>query len=73
MLDHIHPSVSCDPLISPIVKTFKGIITNYVFKIFPNLRKTICKGKLWSTSYYVVTFDCVSAQTNEMYIRKQGK
>ena len=73
MPDHIHLFVSCDPLISPtkIVKTFKGISANRAFRKFPDLRRTMWSGKIWSPSYYVGTAGHVSAQAIERYIREQ--
>ena len=75
MPDHIHLFVQCNPFDSPtkIVKTFKGITANHAFKRFPELRRKMWKGVLWSPSYYIGTTGHVSAQTIERYIREQEK
>ncbi len=73
MPDCIHLFVRCDPFESPtdIVKRFKVVMAIRVFRQFPELRKKLWKGVLWSPSYYVGTAGHVSAETISRYIREQ--
>lgn len=75
MPDHIHLFVSAPPRWSPaeIVKKFKGISGSKLFLEFPELRKELRKGKIWTRSYYVGTAGTVTAETIRKYIDEQKK
>jgi len=73
MPDHIHLFVSAPPRFSPadIVKKFKGISGSKLFLEFPELRKDLRKGKIWTRSYYIGTAGTVTEETIRKYIDEQ--
>jgi len=75
MPDHIHLFVSAPPRWSPaeIVKKFKGISGSKLFLEFPELRKELRKGKIWTRAYYVGTAGTVTAETIRKYVDEQKK
>jgi putative transposase len=74
--DHIHILCSFHPKYSggEVVRTFKSITARELFKQFPELRKELWGGSLWSDGYFIST---VSEKGNwqqvESYVRNQGK
>ena len=60
--DHVHCFVSAPPKISitQIVKYLKGISGNRLLEEFPELRKSLWKGHLWNSSYFVETISSTS-------------
>ena len=60
--DHVHCFVSAPPKISitQIVKYLKGISGNRLLEEFPELRKSLWKGHLWNSSYFVETIGSTS-------------
>jgi putative transposase len=73
MPDHIHIFISAPPFDAPtdIVKVLKGVTAKRLFMEFPQLKKKLWKGSLWSPSYYVGTAGHVSAETIKRYIEEQ--
>jgi putative transposase len=73
MPDHIHIFISAPPFEAPtnIVKILKGVTARRLFMVFPDLKKKLWKGSLWSPSYYVGTAGHVSAETIKRYIEEQ--
>jgi putative transposase len=73
MPDHIHIFISAPPFDAPtdIVKVLKGVTARRLFMEFPQLKKKLWKGSLWSPSYYVGTAGHVSAETIKRYIEEQ--
>ena len=73
MPDHIHIFISAPPFEAPtnIVKILKGVTARRLFMVFPDLKKKLWKGSLWSPSYYVGTAGHVSAETIKKYIEEQ--
>jgi putative transposase len=73
MPDHIHIFISAPPFESPtdIVKVLKGVTARRLFMEFPDLKKKLWKGSIWSPSYYVGTAGHVSAETIKRYIEEQ--
>ena len=75
-VDHIHLLCSFHPKysIGSVVRIFKSNTSRELFKKFPNLKKELWKGELWSDGYYVGT---VSERGNwkvvESYVKNQGK
>ena len=71
--DHIHIFLSAPPYESPtgIIKVLKGTSAIKIFKRFPELRKELRKGHVWSPSYYVGTAGKVTAETIKRYIQNQ--
>ncbi len=74
--NHIHILCSFHPKYkgSQIVGMFKRITARELFKRFPQLRKSLWGGELWSDGYYLAT---VSERGNwqvvNRYVENQGK
>jgi putative transposase len=74
--DHIHLLCSFHPKYagSYIVGMFKSITARELFRRFPELRKSLWGGELWSDGYYLAT---VSEKGNwqvvSQYVENQGK
>jgi len=74
MLDHVHLFLSAPPRYSPskIVNTFKGITSRMMFQEFPQLKKRLWGGELWSDGYFVrTTGDKVTSEIVKRYITYQ--
>ena len=73
MPNHIHIFISAPPFQAPtdIVKILKGVTARQLFMKFPDLKKKLWQGHLWSPSYYVGTAGNVSAETIKRYIKEQ--
>lgn len=69
--DHIHLFLTIPPAIAvaTALKLLKGITARRLFEKFPQLKKKLWGGHLWSPSYYVGTAGNVSAQTIRHYIK----
>lgn len=70
--DHIHLFISAPPFESPtaIVKILKGVSGLRMFKKYPELKKELWNGHMWSPSYYVGTAGHVSSKTVLDYINR---
>jgi putative transposase len=70
--DHIHLFVTIPPAIAVAnaVKVLKGTTARWLFLKFPELKKRLWGGHLWSPSYYVGTAGNVSAETIRRYIER---
>ena len=70
--DHIHLFVSLPPStsVADAVKILKGSTARKLFVKFPELKKQLCGGHLWSPSYYVGTAGNVSSETIQKYIER---
>jgi len=70
--DHIHLFVTIPPAIAvaSAVKILKGTTARKLFVKFPELKKQLWGGSLWSPSYYVGTAGNVSAETIQQYIER---
>jgi len=75
MSDHVHLFVSAKPKYSPgyIYKMLKGISGRRLFIKYPDLKKKLRKGHLWSPSTYVETVGHISEEAIEKYILDQKK
>jgi putative transposase len=74
MPDHVHLFISAPPTIAPteIVKILKSVSAYWIFKAFPNLKKSKFWGSgLWSKGYYVGTAGAVSSEIIQKYIQNQ--
>ena len=72
--DHLHLFLSIPPRhsVATAVKILKGTIARKLFVRFPELKKELLYGHLWSPSYYVGTAGNVSATTIQSYIERSG-
>ena len=70
--DHIHLFVTIPPslAVADAVKVLKGTTARRLFATFPELKKQLYGGHLWSPSYYVGTAGDVSAETIRHYIER---
>ena len=70
--DHVHLFVSIPPstAVADAVKRLKGTSARKLFLKYPELKKQLWDGHLWSPSYYVGTAGAVSAETIRHYIER---
>jgi len=70
--DHIHLFLTIPPAIAVAnaIKILKGTTARKLFLEFPQLKKGLWGGHLWSPSYYVGTAGNVSAETIQRYIER---
>ena len=73
--DHVHLLVSIPPKlsISSVVKILKGRSGFLYFKAYPNTKKDLYKGHLWSGSYFVSSIGGVTLDIIKKYIENQNK
>ena len=71
MEDHIHLVVSFPPnkSISTVMKALKGASAREWFQQFPETKKELWKGSLWSASYFVSTVGNVSKDVVMQYVQ----
>jgi putative transposase len=74
--DHVHFLIQSVPVLSPqrIVQIVKSITAKEVFRLHPEVKKSLWGGKFWTSGYYANT---VGQYGNEKvikeYVRKQGR
>ena len=74
--DHVHFLIQSVPSLSPtrIVNIFKSITAREIFRLYPEVKKQLWGGSLWSEGYFVST---VGKNANEKqienYVKNQGK
>ena len=75
MDDHVHLLITFPPKFaaSDVVKSFKGSSAREWFKAYPNDRKKLWKGHLWSNTFFMSTTGNVSKEIIEQYIKDQMK
>ncbi len=74
MQDHVHVFVAAPPKYSPsqLVQILKGISARELFKKFPQMRKDMWSGKIWSEGYFARSVgDAVTADIIRRYIEYQ--
>ena len=73
MPDHVHLFVSAHPKISPsyIVKMSKGISGRLLLMEFSQLKKSLWKGHIWNSSFYIETVGSTSEEAIIKYIENQ--
>lgn len=75
--DHIHILCSFPPTKykgGDVVRIFKSITARELFKQFPQLRKELWGGELWSDGYYLATVgERGDWETVKRYVENQGK
>ncbi len=75
-LNHIHLLCSFHPKYAggQIVRLYKSITAQQLFKRFPDLKKELWGGEFWIDGYYLATIgERGNLQTIENYIRRQGQ
>jgi putative transposase len=74
MPDHVHLFVSVAPkwAAGKIVSIFKTITSKIIFEGFPQIKKKLWGGHLWSAGYYAASVgDKVTTEIVKNYIRHQ--
>lgn len=73
MPDHIHMMISFPPNLAPssAVKSLKGVSAREWFKKFPEDKKLLWGGHLWSPSFFMSTIGNVSKEIVAEYIKNQ--
>ena len=74
--DHIHLLCSFKPSLSgaDVVRIFKSITARELFKQFPELRRDLWGGELWSDGYYLATVgEKGGIEQVRRYVATQGK
>ncbi|MFD1471914.1 IS200/IS605 family transposase [Companilactobacillus mishanensis] len=71
--DHVHMMISFPPDMTPssIVKSLKGTSARMWFKKYPDTKKQLWGGHLWSSSYFMSTLGNVSKEIVNQYINSQ--
>jgi putative transposase len=69
-VDHVHLFLSTPPSVAPsqIAHTLKGTTARRIFQRFPEVKKQLWGGALWSRSYYVGSVGDMSVDTVLKYI-----
>ena len=73
--DHIHLFVGAEPKHSPsrVMQIIKSITTRNIFKEFPEIRKQLWGGELWSDGGYIGTVgDGTTSDVIKNYVENQG-
>ena len=70
--DHIHLFLTIPPAtsVANAIKILKGTTARKLFLQFPEIKKQLWGGNLWSPSYYAGTAGNVSADTIRKYIER---
>lgn len=73
MPDHVHLMVSFPPKLAPsdVVKSLKGTSAREWFKQFPETKKLLWGGHLWTGSFFMSTVGNVSKDIVAEYIENQ--
>ena len=71
--DHVHVLVRLKPTheVSRVVHRFKGASARRIFQEFPQLRRRLWGGHLWSPSYYASTVGGVTLEAVKKYVKEQ--
>ena len=73
--DHIHLFVGAEPKHSPsrVMQIIKSITARNIFKEFPEIRKQLWGGELWSDGGYIGTVgDGTTSDVIKNYVENQG-
>ena len=73
MPDHLHLMISFKPKEAPsnVVKSLKGASARWWFKQYPETKKKLWGGHLWSPSFFIATCGNVSKDIVASYIESQ--
>ena len=74
MEDHVHIFIEAGPAYSPaqVVQILKSVSAREIYKKFPQMRKEMWSGKIWSDGYFVRSVgDKVTADVIRKYIKYQ--
>lgn len=74
-LNHVHYLLSASPKLSPsnIIQIVKSITARELFHKYPDLKRELWGGHLWTEGYFVATVgEGGNKNVIEVYIQKQG-
>ena len=74
--DHVHFLIQSIPRLAPyrIIMLIKSITAKEIFRLYPEVKKQLWGGNLWSEGYFVSTVGRNSNEKQiENYVRDQGK
>src|ERR1044072_9267806 len=71
--DHVHVLARLKPShsVSQVMHRFKGASARRLFQDFPQLRRRLWGGHLWSPSYYASTVGGVTLEKVKKYVQEQ--
>jgi putative transposase len=71
--DHVHVLVRLSPShsIAQVMHRFKGASARRLFQEFPQLRRRLWGGHLWSPSYFASTVGGVTLEKVKKYVQEQ--
>ncbi len=73
--DHVHLFVGAEPKYSPskVMQTIKSITARQIFKQYPEIKKQLWGGELWSDGGYIGTVgDGTTSDVIKSYVKNQG-
>ena len=74
--DHVHFLIQSIPMLSPtqIIKIIKSITAKEIYRLYPQIKKKLWGGNIWSADYFVSTVER-NGNENQIknYVRNQGK
>ena len=73
--DHIHILFKSNPKtdLTKLINSLKGVSSRLLFKEFPEIKKKLWTGALWSPSYFLITTGQVTLDQLKKYVESQGK
>ena len=74
--DHVHFLIQSVPMLSPteIIRIIKSITAREIYRLYPQIRKKLWGGNIWSAGYFVSTVGRFgNEQQIKNYVRNQGK
>ena len=73
--DHIHMIFKSKPTLDmpKYINALKTISSREIQRNFPNVKKQLWKGVLWSPSYFLATTGQVTLDVLKRYVENQGK
>ena len=73
VFDHIHILFSSKPQVqmSKLVNSLKSVSARLLFREFPDLRRHLWNGHLWSPSYFLASTGQVTLEDLKAYVERQ--
>ena len=73
--DHVHLLVSASPClhIPAFIQSMKGVSSRVLFLEFPEIRRKLWGGHLWSPSYFIATVSENTEAQIQRYIQNQRR
>ena len=74
--NHVHFLIQSVAIISPkrIINSVKSITAKEIFRLHPDVKRKLWRGKFWSSGYYVNTVgQYANEEVIKKYLQNQGK